>query len=145
MTSIQQHSHPLTAIPVQGVGLGFRRELKEDIFAAREEIDFLEVITDQYLHHPGALRELEQVCASFQVIPHGIGLSVGSVGPLEQSYLQAIKRISDLTRSPYYSEHLCITRAPGIDIGHLSPLWFTEEVLANAISNVTRVQEYLGK
>lgn len=91
------------------------------------------------------MRELEEICTIFTVIPHGIGLSVGSAMPLDQNYLRAIKHISDLTKSPYYSEHLCMTRAPGIDIGHLSPLWFTEAVLENTIRNVTRVQEYIGK
>ena len=38
-----------------------------------------------------------------------------------------------------------MTRAPGIDIGHLSPLWFTETVLDITIENVRRVQDYLGK
>lgn len=137
MASLSPSPHLLAAIPLLGVGLGFRRELKEAIFAAREEIDFLEIITDQYIQHPGTLSELEQLCASFRVIPHGVNLSIGSVMPLEKTYLRAIKRISDLTSSPYYSEHLCMTRAPGIEIGHLSPLWFTEDVLQNAISKVS--------
>jgi uncharacterized protein (UPF0276 family) len=88
---------------------------------------------------------LEELCTLFPVIPHGVDLSIGSVTPLEPSYLQAVKRISDLTASPYYSEHLCMTRVPGRDIGHLAPLWFTEELLQHVISRILSVQDYLGK
>jgi uncharacterized protein (UPF0276 family) len=38
-----------------------------------------------------------------------------------------------------------MTRAPGLEIGHLSPLWFTEEVLQNTIANVHQLQDSLGK
>ncbi len=141
---MQQSVNQVKAIPYLGSGLGYRRELKQEILAAREEIDFLEVLTDQF-QPSWMIEELEQICEIFPVIPHGIGLSVGSMIPLDKGYLRAIKRISDITGSPYYSEHLCVTRAPGIDIGHLSPLWFTEETLENTINNVSYIQDYLGK
>jgi uncharacterized protein (UPF0276 family) len=38
-----------------------------------------------------------------------------------------------------------VTKAPGINLGHLSPLWFTEETLHRVIDNVSFVQDYLGK
>jgi len=135
----------LTAIPAFGVGLGYRSELREGILANRTRIDFLEIIADNYLREPGALAALEELCTLFPVIPHGVDLSIGSMIPLEPAYLQSIKRVSDLTRSPYYSEHLCITRVPGRDIGHLAPLWFTETLLQHVIERVMRLQEYLGK
>lgn len=135
----------LTTIPTFGVGLGYRSELREDILANRTRIDFLEIIADNYLREPGALAALEELCALFPVIPHGVDLSIGSVMPLEPAYLRGIKRVSDLTRSPYYSEHLCMTRVPGRDIGHLAPLWFTEALLWHVTEQVMRLQEYLGK
>ncbi|HEY7416731.1 MAG TPA: DUF692 domain-containing protein [Ktedonobacteraceae bacterium] len=141
---MQQSINRVKEIPYLGSGLGYRRELKQEILAAREKIDFLEVLTDQF-QPAWMIEELEQLCDVFPVIPHGIGLSVGSMIPLDKDYLRAIKRISDITGSPFYSEHLCVTRAPGIDIGHLSPLWFTEETLENTVSNVSSIQDYLGK
>lgn len=140
-----QIENRLAQIPTLGIGLGYRREIKEEIFAARHELDFLEVITDRYIEDPRSIEELEQLCAVFPVIPHGVSLSIGSLAPLNMSYLQAIKRISDITKAPYYSEHLCMTRAPGIAIGHLAPLWFTQETLRKVIDNVSTIQDYLGK
>ncbi|KYF55848.1 hypothetical protein BE08_05000 [Sorangium cellulosum] len=144
-TELMSHtSSSLSSIPVLGSGLGYRRELKAAIFESRADIDFVEVVTEQFFGDARYLADLEELCQVFPVIPHGVGLSIGSV-ELDEAYLRAIKVISDTTRSPYYSEHLAMTRAPGIDIGHLSPVWFTEAVLRTAIDNVSRVQDTLGK
>jgi uncharacterized protein (UPF0276 family) len=134
-----------TMLPALGVGLGYRSELRAGILANRERVNFLEIITDNYLREPSDLAALEELCSLFPVIPHGVDLSIGSVMPPETSYLQAIKRVSDLTRAPYYSEHLCMTRVPGRDIGHLAPLWFTEELLQHVTDRVLRLQDFLGK
>lgn len=134
----------LSGIPRLGSGLGYRREIKEAIISAKEKIDFLEIITDQFLGPYAQLDELKTLCELFPVIPHGISLSIGSLS-LDTEYLKMIKRISDLTKSPYYSEHLAMTRVPGIDIGHLTPLWFTEATLTTTIRNVKRVQDELEK
>jgi uncharacterized protein (UPF0276 family) len=138
-------SAAVARLPYLGSGLGYRGEIREAIFAARDEIDFVEVITEQLVSGPRALDELRGVCEVFPVIPHGISLSVGSATGISDSYLSRIKRVSDLTASPYYSEHLCVTKAPGLDIGHLAPLALTEVVLQLTIDNVERVQETLEK
>jgi len=137
-------SDTLAEIPFLGSGMGFRREIKPAILDRREEIDFLEVITEQYTEDPRTLDELAAIRESFPVIPHGVSLSVGSAIPPYRELLSKIKEICEITRTPYYSEHLCMTRAPGIDIGHLSPLWFTEEMLGWVRDNVHRIQDYLG-
>jgi uncharacterized protein (UPF0276 family) len=139
-----QGANPVSTIPALGAGLGYRRELKEGIFGARAAIDFLEIVTEQFLYDPTSIGELEEICDRFVAIPHGIGLSIGSPS-LDSGYLRAIKRVSDVTGAPYYSDHLAMTRVPGIDIGHLSPLWFTTTVLRNTIDNVHRVQDALNK
>lgn len=131
-------------IPALGSGLGYRRELRQSILESRGSIDFLEIVADQFLHDPIYLDELAEIRELFVVIPHGVGLSVGSPR-VDGDYLRAIRRISEVARSPYYSEHLAMTRAPGIDLGHLSPLWFTESLLRVTEENVKRVQDCLGK
>lgn len=135
----------ISSVPYFGSGLGYRKELRDQILASRDSIDVLEVIADQYVDNPRRLDELRELCDHFPVIPHGIGLSPGSAAPPDRDYLAAIRKVVDITGMPFYSEHLCMTRAPGIDLGHLAPLWFTEEVLENTIRNVERTQDALGK
>jgi uncharacterized protein len=139
MTSSTQF---LDAIPYLGSGLGYRREIGSWILDAGDRIDVLEVVTEQFTW---AEDELAALVGRFPVIPHGVGLSIGTAGPLDWEYLRSVKRVSDITGAPYYSEHLAVTRAPGIDIGHLSPVWFTNEVLRAVIDNVHAVQDFLGK
>lgn len=139
MTSSTQF---LDAIPYLGSGLGYRREIGSRILDAGDRVDVLEVVTEQFIQ---AEDELAALVDRFPVIPHGVGLSIGTAGPLDREYLRSVKRVSDITGAPYYSEHLAVTRAPGIDIGHLSPVWFTNEVLRAVIDNVHAVQDFLGK
>jgi uncharacterized protein len=138
-------SAAVASLPYLGAGIGYRSEMSEATLAARNDIDFVEVISDQFLDGPNALDDLHKVCDVFPVIPHGIAMSVGSATGITPGYLQQIKQISDITGSPYYSEHLCMTKAPGIEIGHLSPLAMTETVLDRTIENVQIVQDTLEK
>lgn len=135
----------MSTIPQLGAGLGFRRDLAAETYAARHQIDFVEIITEEFTRGRRDLDRLRELTAAFSVIPHGVGLSIGSMGRLDRGHLAGIKTVSDLTGSPYYSDHLCMTRAPGIDLGHLAPLWFDGEVLRNTIDRVSEVQDELGK
>jgi hypothetical protein len=135
----------LISIPFLGSGLGYRRPIKTSILQNQEQIDFLEIVTEQFLNYPAEMRELDEICDHFAVIPHGLGLSIGSAAPADPEYLRAIKNVSDATKSPYYSDHLAMTHAPGIEIGHLSPLWFTHEALEVTTLNVSRAQDVLEK
>jgi len=138
-------AHAIAKIPVQGVGIGYRREIAEQIFAAADKLDLVEIITEQFFDPITSDAELARLCASFKVLPHGVGLSIGSPILADQSYLRSVKRVVDQTAAPFYSEHLCMTRAPGIDLGHLAPLAFTSAVLASTVDHVQQIQDFLGK
>lgn len=131
-------------VPHYGSGLSYRHALKADIFDAREEIDFLEIISDNFFEE-GPKDTLRELCDTFPVVTHGVGLSIGSADGIEDTYLQNVKAVLDITGGPFYSEHLCHTRVPGIDIGNLSPLWFSESLLQQVVENVDHVQQTLGK
>jgi uncharacterized protein (UPF0276 family) len=143
MTAAQ--TYPATGIPFLGCGFGYRPELARGALAAKAQVEVVEIITERYTGHPCQLAELEALCDQFRMVPHGVDLSIGSAAPLDRSHLGAIKKVSDLTRAPYYSEHLAVTRAPGLDLGHPGPLWFTEQILETTIQKVATVQEFLGK
>jgi uncharacterized protein (UPF0276 family) len=135
----------LARIPYLGSGLGYREELAAQLDAARERIDVVEVLSERYTWRPQGMEELAWICDRFKAIPHGLNLSIGSMAPLDRDHLRAIRRVSELTGAPYYSEHLAMTRVPGIDLGHLTPLLFTEEVLERTTGKVRAVQDTLGK
>jgi len=117
----------------------------QETIDARESIDFLEIVTENFMGGSAKLDLLAEVCDQFPVIPHGVSLSIGSADGVDKDYLREIRKVSEVTQSSFYSEHLCQTRAPGIDIGHLCPLWFSEDLLQTTIDSVNRVQDVLGK
>jgi uncharacterized protein len=133
------------SLPFLGAGLGYRGPIAEAMRERRDAIDCVELLTDQYLERADGLDEVRRVCEAFPVTVHGTGLSVGSATGLDRGYLSRIKRVTDIAGASYYSEHLCMTRAPGISIGHLAPLHFTEEVLERTIRNVRVAQEFLER
>lgn len=133
----------LRSIQMLGSGIGYRHELHAAILAARGDIDFLEIVTEQFMG-PARREQLAALCEEFTVVPHGVGLSIGSAS-LDADYLREARLVSDLSGAPYYSEHLAMTRAPGLDLGHLGPLWRNERTLRVVIDNVLRVQDVLGK
>ena len=132
---------PLSGLPAFGVGLGFRREIAREILAHADAFDFLEVISDHYLD-PTAdeTRELERLRARFPLVPHGLNLSVGTAGPFDDDYARAVGRLVARLGAPWWSDHLAMTRAGGIDIGHLAPIPFTREALDVVCTNVRQAQ-----
>jgi uncharacterized protein len=133
----------LERIPHIGSGLGYRPPIRDGILAAADEIDCLEVISEGYFQSQARLDELRRLSEQFTVIPHGIDLSIGTAMPLDREHLRGVRQVTEAVGASFYSEHLCMTRAPGIRLGHLAPLCFSEAVLRSAAERVRQVQDYL--
>lgn len=134
----------VSALPKLGVGLGFRDQFRGELFLNVAKVDFLEIISDHYLDlTPFKMRELMELAASFTLVPHGINLSLGSAEGLDLKYLERLAALIDKINPPWWSEHICFTQAGGVDIGHLSPLPFTYEMLEVLLENIATVQRYI--
>jgi uncharacterized protein (UPF0276 family) len=131
--------HWIDQLPVLGVGLGFRRPLARQIVESQSEIDFLEIITEHYLDPTEfQIRELMELQQRFPLIPHGLSLSPGTSEDAPVDYLDSVASLVDRVKAPWWSDHLAVTRVGRIDIGHLSPVQFTEEALAISCENILR-------
>ncbi|MDQ3109821.1 MAG: DUF692 domain-containing protein [Bacteroidota bacterium] len=128
-------------IPFLGTGIGFRPELKSFIFLNRDKIDFLEIIADHYIDVPESKwEELSFLKKHFTLIPHAINLSLGSADGINEAYLEKLIRVIDFIQPPYWSEHISYTQSHGYDIGHLSPVIFSNEFLAVLEKNILYVK-----
>lgn len=136
--------HWLTAIPSLGVGLGYRQMYQSEVFRHRPDIDFLEIIPDHFFDASGPhARYLDLLSAHFPLIPHGLGLSLGSAEGLDHEYLSCLAQLVARLQPPYWSEHIAFTKAGGLDIGHLTPLPKTRESLRVLRDNIRQAQEVL--
>ncbi len=128
--------------PALGSGLGYRPPFRADLFANRARVDFLEIIADHYFDAlPEKLRELDLLRAHFPVVAHGLDLSIGSAEGIDHAYLDKFAALIERIEPPWWSEHLCFTRAGGINIGHLAALPHTREALDVVARNVETVRK----
>ena len=134
----------INRLPDLGVGLGFRPMLRKGIDNNTDQIDFLEIIADHYFNPPPKkLRELNQISQRFPVIPHAIGLSLGTDSQFNRSYLDNFAQLCDSIEAPWCSEHLAFTSVHGREIGHLSPLPFTHEAVDVVTKKIRTAQDTL--
>ena len=132
----------ITDLPDLGVGLGFRPQLKAEIFLNRSEIDFLEITSDHYIDSPSKkLEELELLAEHFPLIPHSLELSLGSAEGIDDEYLSKLADVVSIAKPAWFSDHICFTRSGGVKIGHLAPVPFTEEALGTLVLNINKVRQ----
>ena len=123
------------------VGLGFREQFRADIFLHQEKIDFLEITADHYLDaKAGKIAELKLLKEHFPLVPHSLELSLGSAEGVDEEYLEKIAELVADVDPPWFSDHLCFTRAGGVKIGHLAPVPYTNEALKVFVRNVSKVK-----
>jgi uncharacterized protein len=132
-------------LPTLGVGLGFRTPFLADLFLNRGRVDFLEITADHYIDAPPEKRrELELLAAHFVLVPHALNLSLGGVEGLDPDYLASLGGLVRRLNPPWWSDHIALTRAGGVDIGHLAPLPFTREALDVLCANIDAARRRIG-
>ena len=129
-----------------GFGLGLRVDHYEEILAGRPAIDWLEVLTENYLVPGGKpLDYLMRFRERYPLAMHGVSLSIGSSAPLDRDYLRQVKALAARVEPAWISDHLCWTGVAGKNTHDLLPLPYTEEALAHVVERVRTVQDFLGR
>ncbi len=130
----------------EDVGVGFKPEHFHAIAVAPQPIAFFEIHAENYMGEGGrphaCLRFLrEHYAMSF----HGVGLSIGSCGPLDRDHLARLRKLCDRYAPESFSEHLAWSSHGGIYYDDLLPLPYTEATLATVIRHVDATQDFLGR
>lgn len=129
-----------------GFGLGLRRTHYADFLDREVDVDFVEVISENYMVDGGRpLRILDQVREKHPVIIHGVSMSIGSAGGLDREYLDRLKRLERQIDPLWVSDHMCWTRTSAHNSHDLLPLPLTEEALDVVCANIDRAQDHLGR
>lgn len=132
-------------LPNLGVGIGLRTVHYPHIVEAQPQVDWFEILSDNYLHTAGRpLHFLDAIAARYPVAMHGVALSIGSVDPLDRAYLAELRALRDRTGARWVSDHLCWTGVAGRNSHDLLPMPYTEEALAHVVGRVRAVQDFLG-
>ncbi|HSV69989.1 MAG TPA: DUF692 domain-containing protein [Methylibium sp.] len=132
--------------PSPGFGLGLRTRHYPDFLAAPQRVDWLELLSDNYLVPGGKpLVMLDRIRADYPVVMHGVALSIGAADGVDEAYLRTLAALADRVQPLWISDHLCWTGVHGRVLHDLYPLPYTEEALDVVTRNVHRAQELLKR
>ena len=127
-------------------GVGFKPAHFQDILAAPQPVGFFEVHAENYMGaggpphaQLGALRE------RYALSVHGVGLSIGSMGPLDRDHLMRLKMLCERYAPESFSEHLAWSSHGGVYFNDLLPLPYTQQTLARVAEHIDEVQTALGR
>lgn len=131
-------------LPFLGVGLAYRFEIRDEILAHADQIDFLELITDHYIDMPPHKeQEARELAERFPLIVHGVDLSIGTSRGIDPSYLTKVQQVREWAKAFWVSDHLCMTRAHDRNISQLTPLSFDGGTVEAVRRNVETVKEVI--
>ena len=135
------------AIPqFTGFGLGLRKEHHADFLNSEQPVDFVEVISENFMACGGRpMRTLDAVRERHPIAMHGVSLSLGSAHGLDRDYLIELKALANRTNPLWVSDHLCWTGTPGFNSHDLLPLPYTDEALGICAANIAHAQDALER
>lgn len=126
-------------------GLGLRHEHFNEIIEKKPEIDWFEILTENFMMPGGyAVNALEHIRQDYPIVFHGVSLSIGSTDPLDLNYLKALKETITRFDPSWVSDHLCWTGIQGHNTHDLLPLPYHQEALQHVVQRLQQVQEFLG-
>jgi uncharacterized protein len=126
-------------------GIGLRHVHHEEVLAAPPDVAWMEVHSENFLAGAPALRTLERVRRDHPISLHGVGLSLGTDGPLDREHLARIAALVERIEPSLVSEHLSWSITGGVYLNDLLPLPYTPEALEVVCRHVDEVQAALGR
>lgn len=129
-----------------GFGLGLRTPHYGDFLAHPQPVDWLEIITDNYLVEGGKpLVVLDQIRRDHPVAMHGVAMSIGASGPLDLDYLAKVKCLADRIEPLWVSDHLCWIGTGPTQLHDLYPLPYTDEAARHVVEKIRQAQDVLQR
>ena len=133
-------------IAKNAIGIGLRSPHHQQIIAEKPAVDWLEIHSENFfsLHSPQRL-DLDAIAEHYPLSFHGVGLSLGSVDPLNNAHLLRLKELQDRYNPALVSEHLSWSSYQGRYFNDLLPIPYSQESLDHFCSRISQVQDFLGR
>ena len=132
-------------LPSLGIGLGLRTVHYAHLLEHWPNVDWFEIISDNYMQTAGRpLYFLDQIAERYPIVMHGVSLSIGGTDELDADYLAGLVALRKRCRALWVSDHLCWTGIAGHNTHDLLPMPYTEEALRHTAARIRKVQDVLG-
>jgi len=116
------------------------------IDAERQPVGFFEVHAENYMGAGGPPHaQLSRLREDYALSIHGVGLSIGSLQPLDQDHLRRLRQVCDRYQPESFSEHLAWSTHDTTFLNDLLPLPYTRETLEQICRHIDEVQTTLGR
>lgn len=125
------------------IGVGYRKPLAHWIESRPSQVACLEITAEHFFD--GGLDQVQHLAEHYALFVHGLGLSLGSPGPLDPTTLARFARVVEAAKPLWISEHVAFTRTAEIDLGHLNPIASTRESLAVLADHARELAERCGR
>lgn len=128
------------------VGIGFRRDLADEIITGRFQASFLELAPENWISMGGYWKKkFRQAAERFPITSHGLSLSIGSPDPLDFGFLKQIKTFLETNNITVYSEHLSYSKCDNAHLYDLLPIPFRADAVKHVAERIRIVQDYLER
>ena len=131
---------------INGAGVGLRSAHYQTVLETLPDVPWFEALTDNYMGNGGLpLYYLEKIREHYPITFHGVGLSLGSLDPLDNQYIQKLKERIKRYQPSLVSDHLCWSSYDGIHGNDLFPMPYSQEALNHMVGRIQQVQDALGQ
>ncbi|MGQ0567658.1 MAG: MNIO family bufferin maturase [Gemmobacter sp.] len=128
------------------VGVGFKAQHFSGLTTDRGPVRWVEIHAENFLGQGGRpLAQLRALAADMPISVHGVGLSIGGDGPLDDAHLARLSHLCAWLGPASFSEHLAWSTHDTTYLNDLLPLPYTAATLARVAAHVDRVQQALRR
>ena len=133
-------------LPDLGLGVGLRTVHFAHVLAERPEVDWFEIISENFMGTGGRpMRVLDEVASRYPIAMHGVSLSIGTTDPLDGDYLDELARTAERCGAVWLGDHVCWTGVLGRNNHDLLPVPYDEATLAHLVDRIRAVQDRLQR
>jgi len=138
-------SHDPRQATAASAGIGWRAPHHRALLDEKPTVGFLEIHAENHMGGGRRAAVLEQARQDYPISVHGVGLSLGSVEPVDAAHLERFAELIAAVEPVLVSEHVAWSRQGGAYLNDLLPLPYTEEALDVLVRNIDRVQSRIGR
>src|SRR5437868_5743728 len=125
----------------RGVGIGLRRRHFNEVLSTSRRIDWLEIISENFVDYGGFPAAVLARCSErWPIVAHGVSLSIGGPDPIDRGFLDRLDALLGSVHAEWWSEHLCFAGGKGLAFHDLLPLPFTSEAVDHLVGRLGQVQ-----
>jgi len=129
-----------------GAGIGLRSQHYAYILKNKPEVPWFEALTENYMGEGGMpLYYLEKIRQDYPITFHGVGMSLGSVDPLNMDYMKTLKYMIKRYQPLHISDHLSWVSFQKHYAHELLPFPYNEQTLQHLSDKISSAQDYLGQ